>query len=152
MELISKCEKPDTPPLQAAAVLQLLASLLHQTKTEKLILSKIAESFFDKILYPLLNVKIGMSENCLNAEEINKYVYCLLLLINFADIAKKAYLEKCCLLLQTPQVQYTLARAMLLGDAAVCKAVFAISQFEHFPRDQIAKVSIIKYKTHTYLQ
>ncbi|XP_075152771.1 uncharacterized protein LOC142226572 [Haematobia irritans] len=139
IQLISCSEKPDTSPLHTAAVLQLLVSLLHQTKTEKLILSKITESYFDKIFAPLLAVKPEMPENCLSMEEIEKSIFCLLLLINFTEIAKKAYFEKCCNLLQLPQIQNALARAMISGSERLCSAVFQISQFEHFPQIEVAK-------------
>ncbi|XP_005179196.1 uncharacterized protein LOC101892379 [Musca domestica] len=139
IQLITTSEKPETSPLHTAAVLQLLVSLLHQTKTEKLILSKITESYFDKIFAPLLAVKPEMPDNCLSMEEIEKSIFCLLLLINFTDIAKKAYFEKCCNLLQLPQIQHALARAMVSGGERVCSAVFQISQFEHFPQYEVAK-------------
>uniref|UniRef100_A0A1I8P1G6 Protein CIP2A n=1 Tax=Stomoxys calcitrans TaxID=35570 RepID=A0A1I8P1G6_STOCA len=139
IQLINSSEKPETSPLQTAAVLRLLVSLLHQTKTEKLILSKITESYFDKILAPLLAIKPEMPDNSLSKEEIEKSIFCLLLLINFTDIAKKAYFEKCCTLLQLPQIQHALARAMISGGERVCSAVFQISQFEHFPQTEVAK-------------
>lgn len=131
----------DTSSLYTAAVLQLLVSLLHQAKTEKLILSKITESYFDKILHPLLNNKPELPENSLNMDEIEKFIFCLLLLISFAEIAKKAYFEKCCNILQIARIQYALARAMISGNENLCSAVFQISQFEHFPQTEVAKVS-----------
>ncbi|KAI8125142.1 hypothetical protein CVS40_4727 [Lucilia cuprina] len=140
IQLITATEKSDTSALHTAAVLQLLVSLLHQTKTEKLILSKITESYFDKILSPLLNIKSEMPDNCLNMEEIEKFIFCLLLLINFTEIAKKAYFEKCCTLLQLSQIQQALARAMISGSEKLCSAVFQISQFEHFPQTEVAKL------------
>lgn len=146
IQLIASSEKPETSPLHTAAVLQLLVSLLHQTKTEKLILSKITESYFDKIFAPLLAIKPEMPDNCLGMDEIEKSIFCLLLLINFTDIAKKAYFEKCCNLLQLPQIQHALARAMLSGGERVCSAVFQISQFEHFPQTEVAKVSASNFK------
>lgn len=121
--------------------MQLLVSLLHQAKTEKLILSKITESYFDKILQPLFNIKSELPENCINMDEIEKFMFCLLLLINFTEIAKKAYFEKCCTLLQLERLQHALARAMLSGNEKLCSAVFQISQFEHFPQTEVAKVS-----------
>lgn len=82
-----------------------------------------------------------MPDNCLNMEEIEKFIFCLLLLINFTEIAKKAYFEKCCNLLQLPQIQQAMARAMISGNEKLCSAVFQISQFEHFPQTEVAKVS-----------
>uniref|UniRef100_A0A1B0GCH4 Uncharacterized protein n=1 Tax=Glossina morsitans morsitans TaxID=37546 RepID=A0A1B0GCH4_GLOMM len=139
IQLITASEKPETSPLQTAAVLQLLISLLHHPKTEKLILTKITESYFDKLLSPLLSVKLKMPDNSLSMAEIEKSILCLLLLINFAEIAKKAYFEKCCTLLQLPQVQNALARALIDGNENVSTAVFHICQFEHFPQVEVAK-------------
>uniref|UniRef100_A0A1A9W1T0 Protein CIP2A n=1 Tax=Glossina brevipalpis TaxID=37001 RepID=A0A1A9W1T0_9MUSC len=138
-QLITASEKQETSPLQTAAVLQLLISLLHHPKTEKLILTKITESYFDKILSPLLSVKLKMPDNSLSMAEVEKSILCLLLLINFADIAKKAYFEKCCTLLQLPQVHYALARALINGGETASIAVFKICQFEHFPQIEVAK-------------
>ncbi|KAL9927455.1 uncharacterized protein ACN427_000715 [Glossina fuscipes fuscipes] len=139
IQLITASEKPEASPLQTAAVLKLLISLLHHPKTEKLILTKITESYFDKILSSLLSVKLKMPDNSLSMAEVEKSILCLLLLINFAEIAKKAYFEKCCTLLQLPQVQNALARALINGNENVSAAVFHISQFEHFPQVEVAK-------------
>ncbi|XP_017486472.1 PREDICTED: uncharacterized protein LOC108374923 [Rhagoletis zephyria] len=139
VQLIAISEKPDTSARHISAILQLLASLLHQTKTEKLILSRITESYFDKMFAPLLNTgRTDMPLNAVVPEEIEKYTYCLLLLINFAGIAKKAYFEKCCTLLQFTTIQNVLARAMVGGNQTVCGAVFQISQFERFPQSEVA--------------
>lgn len=105
-------------------------------------MTKITESYFDKLLSPLLSVKLKMPDNSLSMAEIEKSILCLLLLINFAEIAKKAYFEKCCTLLQLPQVQNALARALIDGNENVSTAVFHICQFEHFPQVEVAKVKI----------
>ncbi|CAD6999786.1 unnamed protein product [Ceratitis capitata] len=139
VQLIGISEKPETSARHISVILQLLSSLLHQSKTEKLILSRITESYFDKIFAPLISSgRIDMPLNAITPEEIEKYTYCLLLLINFAGIAKKAYFEKCCTLLQFPTIQNALARAMVGGSESVCSAVFQISQFERFPQAQVA--------------
>ncbi|XP_067624067.1 protein CIP2A [Eurosta solidaginis] len=150
VQLIGISEKPDTSARHISAILQLLTSLLHQTKTEKLILSRITESYFDKMFAPLLNNgRTDMPLNAMAPEEIEKYTYCLLLLINFAGVAKKAYFDKCCTLLQFPTIQNALARAMIGGSENVCSAVFQISQFERFPQANVAKQisKLTKYKS-----
>uniref|UniRef100_A0A0A1WDC2 Protein CIP2A homolog n=1 Tax=Zeugodacus cucurbitae TaxID=28588 RepID=A0A0A1WDC2_ZEUCU len=139
VQLISTSEKPETSARHISVILQLLSSLLHHPKTEKLVLSRITESYFDKMFAPLISS--GRSDIPLNAttpEEIEKYTYCLLLLINFAGVAKKAYFEKCCTLLQFATIQNALARAMVGGSEEVCGAVFQISQFERFPQTEVA--------------
>ncbi|XP_053957334.1 uncharacterized protein LOC128862698 [Anastrepha ludens] len=140
VHLIAISEKPETSARHKSVILQLLLSLLHQPKTEKLILSRITESYFDKIFATLLNTsRIDLPFNVITPEDIEKYTYCLLLLINFAGIAKKAYFEKCSTLLQFTSMQNVLARAMVGSSEKVCEAVFEISQFERFPQTEVAK-------------
>ncbi|XP_037938135.1 uncharacterized protein LOC119671530 [Teleopsis dalmanni] len=154
IQLIAITENTESTAQHKSAILQFLLTLLHQNKTEKLILSKITESYFDKLLAPLLASKTETSVTTMAIEEIEKSIFCLVLLINFASIAKKAYFEKCCMLLQMQQIQYSLARGILNGGETVACAIFKISQFEHFPQAQVAKeISSLnassKYMTHT---
>lgn len=145
VQLISTSEKPETSARHISVILQLLSSLLHHPKTEKLVLSRITESYFDKMFAPLIsNGRTDIPLNATTPEEIEKYTYCLLLLINFAGVAKKAYFEKCCTLLQFSTIQNALARAMVGGSEEVCGAVFQISQFERFPQAAVANVSVLK--------
>lgn len=143
-QLICLSEKADISADYTVAVLRLLCSLLSQTKTEKLVLVKISESYFDKILLPVVSSKQDISNNCLVQSDIEKAVFCILLLVNFAAIAKKAYYEKCCSLLQISHVQKALATAFLYGGSNkhVSEAIFQISRFEHFPCNDVALVNI----------
>ncbi|EDV91656.1 uncharacterized protein LOC6566179 [Drosophila grimshawi] len=139
-KLVSSAERSETKPIQVTAILRLLLSLLRDPKTEKLVLSKISESYFDKILAaPLALLPQMLSGQTLVAAEVEKVVYCLLLLLNFASIAKKAYLDKCCAMLDLPQLQYALARAMLSGNEQLVAAMLQIAQFEQFPKAAVAK-------------
>lgn len=142
VKLINSSERSDAMhAAHTTAILRLLLALLHEPKTEKLVLSKISDSYFDKILAaPLGLLPQMLSAQTLAQSEVEKSVYCLLLLIGFASIAKKAYLDKCCALLELPQLQYALARAMLSGSEQLVQAVLKIAQFEHFPKTAVAKV------------
>ncbi|XP_055916123.1 uncharacterized protein LOC129948981 [Eupeodes corollae] len=140
-QLITISEKPDTNSHHITAILQLILTLLSKQKTEKLILSKITESYFDKMFAPLLNMRPEMFTcSSLAVDVLEKSIMCLLLLINFAGIAKKAYFEKVCSLMQMQQFQFAMAKAMISGSEMVCDAIFQISQFEHFPRNEVAKL------------
>ncbi|ALC49213.1 CG12702 [Drosophila busckii] len=140
LKLLQSAERSDTRAAQVTAILRLLLALLRESKTEKLVLSKVSESFFDKILTaPLSLVPQQLSAHTLAQPEVDKAIYCLLLLISFASIAKKAYFEKCCALLELPQLQYALARAMLSGNEQLVAAALQIAQFEHFPKAAVAK-------------
>lgn len=140
--LVASAERPDTKPAQTVAILRLLLALLKESKTEKLVLSKISESYFDKILAaPLALVPQFLSTQSLSQSEAEKACFCLLLLVHVAGIAKKAYLDKCCSLLETPQLQYCLARGMVSQNETLVAAVLQIAQFEHFPKAAVAKVS-----------
>lgn len=142
VKLVNSSERSDAMhAAHTTAILRLLLALLHEPKTEKLVLSKISDSYFDKILAaPLGLLPQMLSAQTLAQSEVEKSVYCLLLLIGFASIAKKAYLDKCCALLELPQLQYALARAMLSGSEQLVQAVLQIAQFEHFPKAAVAKV------------
>ncbi|XP_055853365.1 uncharacterized protein LOC129917071 [Episyrphus balteatus] len=140
-QLIAISEKPETDCHHTTAILQLILTLLSKQKTEKLILSKITESYFDKMFAPLLTMRPEMFTcSSLAVEILEKSIMCLLLLINFAGIAKKAYFEKVCSLMQMQQFQYALAKAMVSGSELVCDAIFQISQFEYFPKNEVAKL------------
>lgn len=147
-QLIALSEKSDTAADYTVAVLRLLCCLLSQKKTEKLILAKISESYFDKILAPVVSLKSEIPDSCLAHSDIEKAVFCMLLLVNFAAIAKKAYYGKCCSLLQISQVQKALARALLNGGGTksdgssrhLSAAIFQISRFKHFPCNDVASV------------
>lgn len=141
-QLIAISEKTDTDSHHTTAILQLIVTLLGKQKTEKLILSKITESYFDKMFAPLLALRPEMITRFSfgGVEILEKSIMCLLLLINFAGIAKKAYFEKVCSLLQMQQFRYALAKAMLSGSEIVCDAIFQISQFEYFPKNEVAKL------------
>ncbi|XP_064547140.1 uncharacterized protein LOC135434472 [Drosophila montana] len=140
VKLVNSAERSDTKPALVTAILRLLLTLLRESKTEKLVLSKISESYFDKILAaPLSLLPQMLSTQTLAQSEVEKAIYCLLLLINFASIAKKAYWDKCCALLELPQLQYALARAMLSGNEQLVSAMLQIAQFEHFPKAAVAK-------------
>lgn len=143
VSLINYFENPVCSVSHSLAILQLLLALLQQSKSEKLILSKVTESFFDKILAPLVNNNIRYIT--IDRNDVEKCTFCLLLLTNFASIAKKAYFEKCCNLLQKPEIQHVLAQAMQSGNEEICEAVFEISQFEQFPQLAVAKVFFFKY-------
>ncbi|TDG38760.1 hypothetical protein AWZ03_014818 [Drosophila navojoa] len=140
VKLMARAERSETKSAHVSAILRLLLLLLCESKTEKLVLSKISESYFDKILAaPLALLPQMLSCQTLAQSEVEKAIYCLLLLINFASIAKKAYLDKCCALLEQPQLQYALARAMLSGNEQLVAAMLQIAQFEHFPKAAVAK-------------
>ncbi|XP_017055618.1 uncharacterized protein LOC108097673 [Drosophila ficusphila] len=140
VSLVSSAERPETRPAQVLAILRLLNVLLQEQKTEKLVLSKISESFFDKILAaPLALVPQFIGTQALAQNEVEKACFCLLLLVNVAGIAKKAYLDKCCTLLEQPQLQYCLARGMASKSEPLVAAVLQIAQFEHFPKAAVAK-------------
>ncbi|XP_016985945.2 uncharacterized protein LOC108049314 [Drosophila rhopaloa] len=140
VSLVVSTERPETRPAQVLAVLRLLIALLQEPKTEKLVLSKISESYFDKILAaPLALVPQFLSTQSLAQAEVEKACFCLLLLVNVAGIAKKAYLDKCCTLLEQPQLQYCLARGMVSRSEPLVSAVLQIAQFEHFPKKAVAK-------------
>lgn len=140
-KLVASAERPDTDAGQVLATLRLLIALLQETKTNKVVLSKISESYFDKILAaPLALVPQFLSTQSLAQCEVEKACFCLLLLVNVAGIAKKAYLDKCCTLLEQPQLQYCLARGMVSKNEALVAAVLQIAQFEHFPKASVAKV------------
>jgi len=142
VSLVASAERPDTKPAQVLATLRLLIVLLQEAKTEKLVLSKISESYFDKILAaPLALVPQYLSTQSLAQSEVEKACFCLLLLVNVAGIAKKAYLDKCCSLLGQPQLQYCLARGMVSKSEPLVAAVLQIAQFEDFPKAAVAKVS-----------
>lgn len=141
VELINSAVRPNTKPAQVTATLRLLLTLLNESKTEKLVLSKISDSYFDKILSATLSLLPQMlSDQTLAQTEVEKAIFGLLLLINFANIAKKAYFDKCCALLELPQLQYALARAMLSANEHLVSAALQIAQFEHFPKAAVAKV------------
>ncbi|EDV44644.1 uncharacterized protein Dana_GF20464 [Drosophila ananassae] len=138
--MVASAERPDTKPAQTVAILRLLLALLKESKTEKLVLSKISESYFDKILAaPLALVPQFLSTQSLAQSEAEKACFCLLLLVHVAGIAKKAYLDKCCSLLEKPQLQYCLARGMVSQNETLVAAVLQIAQFEHFPKAAVAK-------------
>lgn len=140
VNLVASAERPETKPAQVVAILRLLLVLLHESKTEKLVLSKISESYFDKILAaPLALVPQYLGTQSLSPAEVEKACFCLLLLVNVAGIAKKAYLDKCCTLLEQPQLQYCLARGMVSRHESLVSAVLQIAQFEHFPKAAVAK-------------
>ncbi|XP_017115009.1 uncharacterized protein LOC108137666 [Drosophila elegans] len=140
VSLVASSERPETRPAQVLAILRLLIALLQESKTEKLVLSKISESYFDKILsVPLALVPQFLSTQSLAPAEVEKACFCLLLLVNVAGIAKKAYLDKCCTLLEQPQLQYCLARGMVSRGEPLVAAVLQIAQFEHFPKAAVAK-------------
>ncbi|KAH8386899.1 hypothetical protein KR093_003346, partial [Drosophila rubida] len=140
VKLIGSTERADTKPGQVTAILRLLLTLLGSGKTEKLVLSKISDSYFDKILAaPLALLPQMLSAHTLAPSEVEKSIFGLLLLISFASIAKKAYWDKCCALLELPQLQYALARAMLSGNEQLVSAALQIAQFEHFPKAAVAK-------------
>ncbi|KAL7744249.1 hypothetical protein ACLKA6_009210 [Drosophila palustris] len=140
VELINSAVRHNTKPAQVTATLRLLLTLLNESKTEKLVLSKISDSYFDKILSATLSLLPQMlSAQTLAPTEVEKAIFGLLLLINFASIAKKAYFDKCCTLLELPQLQYALARAMLSGNEQLVSAALQIAQFEHFPKAAVAK-------------
>ncbi|EDW26533.1 GL12931 [Drosophila persimilis] len=140
VSLVASAERPETKPAQVVAILRLLLDLLRESKTEKLVLSKISESYFDKILAaPLSLTPQCLSGQSLGQAEVEKAIFCLLLLINFANIAKKAYFEKCCSLLEQPQLQYALARGMDSGNEQLVEAVLQIARFERFPKAAVAK-------------
>ncbi|XP_022214518.2 uncharacterized protein LOC111068983 [Drosophila obscura] len=140
VSLVASAERPETKPAHVVAILRLLLDLLCEAKTEKLVLSKISESYFDKILAaPLALTPQSLSNQSLGQAEVEKAIFCLLLLINFASIAKKAYFEKCCSLLDQPQLQYSLARGMASGNEQVVEAVLQIARFERFPKSAVAK-------------
>jgi len=142
VKLINNAERNDTKSAHVTAILRLLLTLLGDSKTEKLVLSKISNSYFDKILAaPLSLLPQMLSSQTLAETEVEKAIFGLLLLINFASIAKKAYFDKCCALLELPQLQYALARAMLSGNEQLVTAALQIAQFEHFPKAAVAKVS-----------
>ncbi|EDW56220.1 uncharacterized protein LOC6615061 [Drosophila sechellia] len=139
-KLVASAERPDTDAGQVLATLRLLIALLQETKTNKLVLSKVSESYFDKILAaPLALVPQFLSTQSLAQCEVEKACFCLLLLVNVAGIAKKAYMDKCCTLLEQPQLQYCLARGMVSKNEALVAAVLQIAQFEHFPKASVAK-------------
>ncbi|EDW82373.1 uncharacterized protein Dwil_GK25769 [Drosophila willistoni] len=140
VNMVAKAERPETKPAQVTAILQLLLVLLGVSETEKLVLSKISESYFDKILAgPLALLPQQLNSQSLSQSEVEKSIFCLLLLINFASIAKKAYFEKCSSLLEMPQMQYVLARAMDSGNEHLVAAFLQIAQFQLFPRTAVAK-------------
>ncbi|XP_034118445.1 uncharacterized protein LOC117577664 [Drosophila albomicans] len=140
VKLIQSAERADTKAAHVTAILRLLLTLLGSGKTEKLVLSKISESYFDKILAaPLSLLPQMLCSQTLAQSEVEKSIFGLLLLINFAGIAKKAYWDKCCALLELPQLQYALARAMLSGNEQLVTAALQIAQFEHFPKAAVAK-------------
>ncbi|KAH8290072.1 hypothetical protein KR044_007030, partial [Drosophila immigrans] len=144
VKLINSAERADTKPAQVTAILRLLLTLLGSGKTEKLVLSKISESYFDKILAaPLALLPQMLSAQTLAQAEVEKSIFGLQLLISFASIAKKAYWDKCCALLELPQLQYALARAMLSGNEQLVSAALQIAQFEHFPKANVAKVNTL---------
>lgn len=150
VKLVHSAERSDTKPAHVTAILRLLLTLLRESKTEKLVLSKISESYFDKILAaPLSLLPQMLSTQTLAQSEVEKAIYCLLLLINFASIAKKAYWDKCCALLELPQLQYALARAMLSGNEQLVAAMLQIAQFEHFPKAAVAKVRAAEVQLST---
>ncbi|XP_017016076.2 protein CIP2A [Drosophila takahashii] len=138
--LVASAERSETKPAQVLATLRLLIVLLQETKTEKLVLSKISESYFDKILAaPLSLVPQFLGTQSLAQSEVEKACFCLLLLVNVAGIAKKAYLDKCCALMEQPQLQYCLARGMVSRSEPLVAAVLQIAQFEDFPKAAVAK-------------
>ncbi|XP_016949237.1 uncharacterized protein LOC108024006 [Drosophila biarmipes] len=140
VSLVASAERSDTKPSQVLATLRLLIVLLQEAKTEKLVLSKISESYFDKILAaPLALVPQYLSTQSLAQSDVEKACFCLLLLVNVAGIAKKAYLDKCCALLGQPQLQYCLARGMVSKSEPLVAAVLQIAQFEDFPKAAVAK-------------
>ncbi|KAH8421348.1 hypothetical protein KR009_002421 [Drosophila setifemur] len=140
VSLIASAERPETRPAQVVAILRLLLRLLQEGKTEKLVLSKLSESYFDKILAaPLALVPQFLSTQSLPQAEAEKACFCLLLLVQVAGIAKKAYLDKCCSLLERPQLQYCLARGLVSRNEPLVSAVLQIAQFEHFPKEAVAK-------------
>ncbi|XP_030381936.1 uncharacterized protein LOC115629583 [Scaptodrosophila lebanonensis] len=140
IKLVASTKLADTKPDHVMAILRLLLTLLRESKTEKLVLAEISESYFDNILAAPLALKPELlSKHAIAQSEIDKAIFCLLLLINFANIAKKAYFDKCRELLDKPQLQYAMARAMVSGTEQVASAVFKIAQFEHFPRAAVAK-------------
>ncbi|KAH8343352.1 hypothetical protein KR059_008691 [Drosophila kikkawai] len=140
VSLVASAERPETKPAQVVAILRLLLVLLPESKTEKLVLAKISESYFDKILAaPLSLMPQYLNTQSLLPAEVEKACFCLLLLVNVAGIAKKAYLDKCCTLLEQPQLQYCLARGMVSNNEPLVSAVLQIAQFEHFPKAAVAK-------------
>ncbi|KAH8235939.1 hypothetical protein KR032_011046 [Drosophila birchii] len=140
VNLVASAERLETKPAQVVAILRLLLVLLPESKTEKLVLAKISESYFDKILAaPLALMPQHLSTQSLSPAEVEKACFCLLLLVNVAGIAKKAYLDKCCTLLEHPQLQYCLARGMGSNNEPLVAAVLQIAQFDHFPKAAVAK-------------
>ncbi|KAH8235398.1 hypothetical protein KR038_006724 [Drosophila bunnanda] len=140
VNLVASAERPETKPAQVVAILRLLLVLLPESKTEKLVLAKISESYFDKILAaPLALMPQYLSTQSLSPAEVEKACFCLLLLVNVAGIAKKAYLDKCCTLLEQPQLQFCLARGMVSNNEPLVAAVLQIAQFDHFPKTAVAK-------------
>ncbi|XP_017081624.2 uncharacterized protein LOC108114949 [Drosophila eugracilis] len=140
VNIVASAERPETKPAQVLSTLRLLIQLLQEPKTEKLVLSKISESYFDKILAaPLALVPQFLSTQSLAQSEVEKACFCLLLLVNVAGIAKKAYLDKCCTLLEQTQLQYCLARGMVSKSESLVAAVLQIAQFEDFPKSAVAK-------------
>ncbi|KAH8273348.1 hypothetical protein KR018_005319, partial [Drosophila ironensis] len=138
--LIASAERAETKPAQTVAVLRLMIDLLQESRTEKLVLSQISESYFDKILAaPQAILPKYLTTQSLSQAEAEKACFCLLLLVHVAGIAKKAYLGKCCALLEQPQLQYCLARGVLSRSERLVSAVLQIAQFEHFPRAAVAK-------------
>ncbi|XP_002137998.2 uncharacterized protein [Drosophila pseudoobscura] len=144
VSLVASAERPETKPAQVVAILRLLLDLLRESKTEKLVLSKISESKFDKILTaPLSLTPQCLSYQSLGQAEVEKAIFCLLLLLmnfaNITNIAKKEYFDMCCSLLEQPQLQYALARGLTSGNEQLVEAVLQIARFERFPKVAVAK-------------
>lgn len=128
------------------ASLRLILVLLKKSKTEKIILTKVTESFFDKILTPIIGSKSEVvSGSNYTKEEVSQCIFCLLVLVEFSQIAKQAYFEKVCNILQMKSTQFVLAKGMFSANRLICEAIFEISKFEYFPKEEVSKVSFLLY-------
>lgn len=125
------------------ASMRLILVLLKKSKTEKVILTKVTESFFDKIMGPVIGSKSDVTNSYnFTKEEVSQCIFCLLVLVEFSQIAKQAYFEKVCNILQMKSTQFVLAKGMFCEDKMICEAVFEISKFEYFPKEEVSKVII----------
>ncbi|KAL5281085.1 hypothetical protein ACFFRR_004854 [Megaselia abdita] len=123
------------------ASLRLILVLLKKSKTEKVILTKVTESFFDKILTPIIGGKTdALGTSSFTKEEVSQCIFCLLVLVEFSQIAKQAYFEKVCNILQMKSTQFVLAKGMFSENGLICEAVFEISKFEYFPKEEVSKL------------
>ncbi|XP_055375866.1 uncharacterized protein LOC129608405 [Condylostylus longicornis] len=139
-KIIASTENNENSSEYATALQKLLISLLKRKNVESILFSLITDSYFNKILSPILSGKRNENFSMCSAADLSKYLYCFLILIEFSKIAESTWKRKVNDFFQLHQMKYILAKGILSENPDVTKLLFEISKTDSFPVDEVAKL------------